>query len=167
MADNWLVILFGRLALVALVLGAATAAAATERLTIQLVLGGAVSWSFVPLLQLGTGLLLLRGSSGRRLELLERYFALHWPWSLWIIVFSGAVLLLPPRFTGVSLVATAGAPLIWTVWLLLEYCRADLGFDRRTARRRVAQHQAVTYGLVVGYVALAVALWPRIVGIFA
>jgi hypothetical protein len=165
--DNSRVILLGRMALVALVIGSATAIAATERVTFALVLAGASGWAFVPLLQALTGLLLLRGSRGPRLPSLERYFALHWPWSLWIIAFSGAVLLLPPRLTGVSLVATAVVPLLWTVWLLLDYCRADLGFDRRTARRRVALHQAVTYGLVVGYVSLAVALWPRVVGTFA
>jgi len=160
-------ILLARMGLVALVIGAATAIAATERVTLALVLSGTIKWCFVPILQLLTGLLLLRGLAGARQSQLERYFEMHWPWSLWIVLFCGAMLLLPPRFTGVSLTATAVVPLLWTIWLLLEFCRADLSLDSRTARLRVAQHQTVTYVLVLAYVSLAVALWPRVVGALA
>ena len=160
-------ILVARMALVALVIGTSVSVAATERVTFSLVAGGFIGWAFVPVLQLLTGLLLVQGRPGKRIFQLERYFATHWPWSLWILVFNGAVLLLPTRVTGLWLTATAVVPMLWTMWLLGEFCRQDLALDPRHARRRVLLHQAVTYLLVFGYVSLAVALWPRIVGLVA
>lgn len=165
MHDNLPVTLLARMALVALVIGTSVTVAATERLTLSLVLSGSLGWVFVPLLQLLTGLLLVRGLPGGRMRQLERYFATHWPWSIWILVFNAAVLLLPMRLTGLWLTATAVVPMLWTVWLLMEFCRQDLALDSRMARRRVLLHQSVTYVLVVGYVSVAVALWPRLAGI--
>ena len=159
--------LLARMALVALVIGTSVTVAATERLTLSMVISGSLGWAFVPLLQLLTGLLLVRGVPGGRMRQLERYFATHWPWSIWIIAFNAAILLLPGHLTGLWLTATAVVPLLWTVWLLMEFCRQDLALDSPIARRRVLLHQAVTYGLVVGYVSVAVALWPRLSGLAA
>jgi hypothetical protein len=49
--------------------------------------------------------------------------------------------------------------------LLIDVCRRDFGMPHRAAIRRVIGHQALTYALVVVYVQLSVALWPRIVGV--
>lgn len=163
--DNFVVKLAARMALVALVIGTAVTVAAAGRVTIPLLITGVLGWSFVPVLQLLTGLLLVRNGSGPRLRQLERYFATHWPWSIWILAFHAALLLVPPAYAGVWLTTTAMAPILWTVMLLLEFCRRELMLDRRTAVRRVALHQAVTYLLVLGYVSIAVALWPRILGL--
>jgi hypothetical protein len=180
--DNSRVQTLGRMALIALVIGTAVTVSATERVTISLVAAGAIGWSFVPVLQLLTGWLLLSGPvvaggpvpgvatgpvPGSGLAL-DRYFATHWPWSLWILAVHGGFLMLPAiRTVGLLFVVTAAVPVIWTVRLLLVFCRDELRMSRRQSWRRVALHQAVTYLLVFGYITFAVALWPRIVGLFS
>lgn len=159
-----------RMALVAAVIGTSVTVSATERVTLSLVLAGFLGWSFVPLLQLGTGLLLVRGAEARRrLDLLDRYFALGWAWNLWVVVIHGVLLMWPAgRRLGVTAVGIAAVvPIVWTLELLFDYCRRDLGLDHHGALVRLVQHQVVTYSLVVAYVVFAVSLWPRIVGLFA
>jgi hypothetical protein len=159
---------FGRMALVALVIGTSVTVSATERVTLSLVLAGTIGWSFVPVLQLLTGLVLIGDSSRDRPKALDRYFATHWPWSLWILTVHAVILTTPLfRSVGFTLAITAGIPLIWTVRLLLGFCRSELGMDLRQARRRVGLHQAATYLLVLAYISFAVALWPRVVGLSA
>jgi hypothetical protein len=124
-------------------------------------------------LQALTGILLVRGpgpgaSATDLTAALDRYFAAGWPWSLWILSVHGAVLMVPwTRSLGPLPAITAVAPMFWTVRLLLDICRNDLAMERAKARRRVALHQAVTYLLVLAYIAFAVALWPRIVEMVA
>ena len=155
--------LAARLALVALVIGTSVTTSATERVTLSLALAGAAGWSFVPLLQLMTGFLLIRGARAPRIGLLDRYFATGWPWTLWILaVHAGFVGFPATRRFGLFLILTAAVPIIWTVRLLWAFCRAELRLDARQSWRRVAGHQVATYVLVVAYVWIAVALWPRI-----
>ena len=154
------------MALVAVIVGASTAIAATGRITLSLVATGALWWSLVPVLQLATGLVLVAGVGGGSLPLrLERYFATHWPWSLWIVAFHATLLLLPARWLGLWLAASGAIPLVWTAWLLRQFCRRELGLDARAAWRRVAVHQAITYAALVLAFWMAVALWPRILGV--
>ena len=159
--------LAGRMALVALVIGTSVTASATERVTISLAVTGAVGWSFVPILQLVTGLLLVGGSRDR-LRLLDRYFATGWPWLLWILAAHAAFVAIPAtRKYGLWITVTTCVPMLWTARLLFAFCREDLGLDTTQARWRIGTHQCATYALVVTYVWLAVALWPRIVRAFA
>ncbi len=148
--------------LIALVIGTSVTVSATERVTVLLVLAGALGWSFVPILQLATGLILIRGA-GARTRRLSGYFATHWPWSLWILTAHAAMLLSNfVRTYGLWLAPTAVVPMLWTVRLLLGFCREELRLDNRQCRRRVAMHQVTTYVLVLVCVAFAVALWPRL-----
>jgi hypothetical protein len=168
MPDNPSVKVVSRMALVALVIGTSVTVSATERVTLPLILAGTIGWSFVPFCQLLTGLLLTRGVGGGRTMILDRYFATHWPWSLWILAVHAVFLMAPVvRSVGLGLALTAPVPIIWTVRLLLGFCRSELGMDRRQSVRRVGLHQAATYLLVLGYIFFAVALWPRIVGLVA
>lgn len=162
--------MLARMALVAVIIGTSVTVSATERVTLALVLAGSIGWSFVPLLQLLTGLLLIRGTArSRRLDLLDRYFATGWSWNLWILAIHVTLLLWPAsRRLGILVIGIAAiVPIVWTLKSLFDYCRRDLGLDPRGARARVFQHQAVTYALVVAYVIFAVSLWPRVVGLFA
>src|SRR5262245_10706842 len=76
-----------RPALVALVLGTATAVSSTGHLTIGLLVSGFVCWSFVPLLQIATAAAIMRSPASRSIPLAQRldlWFVGHAPWSLWI-----------------------------------------------------------------------------------
>ena len=158
---------FGFMLLVSLIIGTATAAAATGRVTLSLVGSGALGWSFVPVLQLLTGLILIRGPRGEWLVQLERYFELHWPWSLWILAYHAALLLLPTRALGTWLALTGVVPMVVTARLLLHFTRVHVVDDRRAAIRRVVLHQAVTYSVFLAYAAVAVALWSRVLKVLA
>lgn len=153
---------------IAAVLGTSVTVTATERVDAWLVLGGMLGWSFVPVLQAATGLVLVRGSRAPLASALEQYFATHWPWSLTILAAHAAVLMIP-WFRGHALwVAGLVVPAVLvTIRLLLALCRGPLGMEPRLARRRVAQHQFLTLLLIVLYVQLATALWPRILGVLS
>lgn len=157
------------MALVALVIGTSVAAAATERVTISLVVTSTVAWAFVPVLQLLTGLWLVRAATpGRRLDALERYFATHWAWSLWILAVHAMFLVWPAsRGSVLLLLPTAIVPAALTVRALGRLCRDGFGMPPGAARRAVAGHQALTWLLVAAYVAWASAYVPRVVGILS
>ena len=153
--------------LVALVIGTSVAAAATERVTIPLVLASSLGWAFVPVIQLLTGLVLVRGAArGCRLHALEQYFDTHRAWSLWILGVHAVFLLVPAsRGVGLVLVPFALLPALLTIRALVRVCREVLGMPATAARRAVALHQAVTYVIVLAYAAWASAYLPRAVGL--
>src|SRR5215213_10096664 len=153
------------MALVALVLATAMSIAATGRLTIALLLSGLACFWFVPVLQLLTGLLMLRHRHGvpRRLAL-DGYFETHRPWSLWILGMAAIVILLPnPGGATYPLALTAVVPAAFTIRGLLRFSRETLGDSRRHAWQRVALHQGATFVVLIAYMDLSVALWPRVV----
>jgi hypothetical protein len=159
--DNRAVRLLGQMTLVALVIGVSLSAASTERVDFRLVLSTSLAWSFVPALQLLTGLVLTRGSADR-LRALEAYFRTHVPWSLWILgVHALFVVATPARDAALWVALTAVVPAVLTARALLALCRSRLALSPRAARRRVAVHQALSYGLVLLYVEFAVALGAR------
>lgn len=159
--------LVARMVLVALVVGVSVTSSATERVNLSLVISGALGWSFVPVLQLVTGLLVVRRPSIGAIASLDKYFATGWPWLLWILALHAVFILFPATHAfGRLLMLTAVAPMLWTVRLLMQLCRHELGLDARTSLRRVLVHQGVTYSVVFAYISIAVALWPRIVGLF-
>lgn len=154
--------------LVAAVVGVSVTVTATERVDLWLVLSGVLGWSFVPALQLATGLVLVRGSREPLGTSLAWYFAAHWPWSLTILT-AHAALLMIPWFRGHAfwLAGLTLLPIVVTIRLLLALCKGPLRMDPRQARRRVAEHQLLTLLLIVLYVSIAIALWPRVVGVLS
>lgn len=167
--DNARLRLAGYMALVALVIGTSVAAAATGRVTIPLVLTSTLAWAFVPVIQLLTGLVLVRGAAaGGRVRALERYFGTHRAWSLWILAVH-AVFLVWPASRGfvLPLVATGILPAALTVRALGRVCREGLGMSAGAARRAVIVHQTMTLGLVVAYAVWASAYVPRLAGLLS
>ena len=154
--------------LIAAVIGTSVTVTATERVDAWLVLAGLLGWSFVPLLQLVTGLVLVRGSRVPLAGALEQYFATHWPWSLAILA-AHAALLMIPWFRGHAfwLLGLAVPAAFLTIRLLRAFCGGTLRMPPRQARRRVAEHQLLTLLIMLLYVQLATALWPRILWVLS
>lgn len=163
MADNpWPVRIVGRMALLSVILGVSFSAAATERVDAGLVVSTSLAWSFVPVVQLLTGLVLTRGSA-KRFTALDAYFATHRPWSLWILGIHALFLLAgPARSAALWLALTAVVPAVWTARLLVTMCRDRLGLSARESRRRVAIHEVLSCGLILLYVWFAAALGARL-----
>jgi hypothetical protein len=153
-----------RPALVALVIGTATAVSATERITFSLVASGTMCWSFVPALQMATAACVLRSarrdiSMARRLDL---WFMGHGPWSLWLLS-ACALFVWPPnvRYLELWIIAGATVAAAWTMTIASAFCRTVLGDSGQLARRRTALHQVITWTIVTSYAVFAGQLWPR------
>ncbi len=154
-----------RPALVALVLGTATAFSATGHATIGLLVSGFVCWSFVPLLQMATAAAIMRSAASRSIPLgrrLDLWFMGHAPWSLWIVTAAGILAAAPGRVE-LPIVVSAVIPIVWTNIIATAFCRVVLGDRPAAARARTAVHQALTWTIAFVYFAFAVALWPRVV----
>lgn len=166
--DNACLRLLGQMALVAVIIGASVATAATERVTASLVLTSALAWAFVPLIQLGTGLWLVRSAgAGRRIPALEHYFDTHRPWSLFILAVHAVLVVWPAsRAFALAFVPLAALPITMTVSALMAMCRDVLGMSTAAARRMVLIHQVITYVMAAAYASWASAHVPRFVGLF-
>jgi hypothetical protein len=150
---------------IAIIIGTTTAIASTGRLTLSLLVSGTVCWSFVPVLQLMTGLILVRGGRVSRAKALALYFDTHRPWSLWLI--SAAMLLLLLADPGgwlIPILATAIAPAIVSGRAVTALLTQKLGFSVPQARRRAALHYTLTLAIVLIYAEYAGALIRRFVG---
>jgi hypothetical protein len=147
----------------ALMLGTATAVMATGRITLSLVLSGMLVWSFVPVFQVLTGLVLVRGSRTPRAVALARYFAPGWYWWIWYLILSAILLIVPHagRFL-YALLCTFPIPAALTVRSLVALRRELHGDNAFTALRHVAVHQGVTYLSLAVYIGWTVALWARL-----
>ena len=149
--------------LTAMVIGTATAVAGTGRVTLSLVASGTLVWTFVPLLQLLTGLLLVRGAAIGTRRALEGYFARHHPWLLWLLAVAAAILLLPhSAYRSLAILTSALVPAYIGARQLAAFCRDDLGFTAAASRRRLLLHQSLTYLFVLLYVDYATELGERL-----
>ena len=155
-------ILFGQMALTALVIGTATAVLGAGRVTIPLIASTMLIWIWIPIVQLFTGLYFVRGARGPRSDALVRYFDTGRYWLGWLLLFTVVILLAPRPFAILHYaVATAIVPAALTRRALV-WVGKTCGMPERTARRRALMHQAITYTIVLLYFGWAVALWPRL-----
>lgn len=153
-----------RPALVALVLGASVAIAATRHVTPGLLLSTTLCWSFVVLLQIAIAWSLIGGHSRRTVGLsraIDLFFASHVPWSLWILA-AAAWGPSPMGRSTTPLLVAAAVPAVLTPRMIAAFFREVLEMDPQKARARTAVHQAVTWGLFVLLFGLSVAAVPRI-----
>lgn len=149
--------------LTALVLGTAAAVAGTGRVTLSLVVSTTICWSFVPILQLLTGVLLVAPGRGDRRRALASYFETGRYWSAWVLALAAALLMAPdPGPLAIYLLMTAVVPLLLTARALVTVRREVFGDSRTTALRIVVAHQGLSIVLILGYAAWASALWARL-----
>ena len=140
-----------RMILTAVVLATVTAIMGTGRVTASLIVSGAAMWSFVPLLQLLTGVLFI---GGLHAPALRAYFETGRSWLLWMLALGTVLLFWPdPGFLMAPLVATCIVPLVLTA----------RGLRRLAPWRAVLLHQAATMTLMVSYIAWAIGGWTRLV----
>ena len=150
--------------LVVLILGISTSIAGAGRVTVSLVLGSALCWSFVVMLQLLTGLALIASAPSRRVDLpraIELLFDAHGPWSIWLALVGFLYTIAASLSTMV--LSTVG-PFVWTAVIVWAYTREVLGVPRGAALARTLAHQALSVALIIGYVELTTRLSLRIIG---
>jgi hypothetical protein len=156
---------FERPALVAVVIGTAVTLSSARRASIGLVLMGIVCWSFVPLMQVLIGLVVIGRARGRSMSVarcLELLFAGHLPWSLWTLVMVGLYTFTPLHIVLAAQVLSLLIPAVWTTIIVDAFCRTALDCTPARARLLTAAHQAMTWTAFFAYVFLVSGFWPRV-----
>lgn len=153
-----------RPALVALVIGASIAMAATREAPAALLVSTTLSWSMVVVFQVIIALAMIRPARGTVgiARALDLFFASHAPWSLWML----AVVAWAPMPGGRPLtpvLIAAIVPLALTFRAITAHFQFVLGLDPRAALRRAILHQAITWILLLGGYGMTVAPIPRLV----
>jgi hypothetical protein len=152
----------------AVTIGASTTITATGVASLVSIGIGALSWSFVPVIQLANGLLLCRrpprGPTDRA-RAIELFFQAHLPWSLWMIGVALVLLWRPQESMAIeSLLQTTAVPIAWTGVIVRSFCVTVLGCSPGQASWRALVYLGITLAVMFMYLFLAVGLWPRIVG---
>jgi len=151
--------------LVLVVLAVATAIAATGRITASLFASAMLLWSWVVLVQLAGGALMVLTAATRRVNAataVDLFFASHTPWTLWAIgvgmwAASGVDFSLELAI-GIGLLAS-----VWTAVILAAFNREVLLVSRTEARMRTGVHQTLIWVVGLSYVAWMSGGWFRLV----
>jgi hypothetical protein len=149
-----------------LLIGCAASVASTNRITLPLALGLAVSWMFVPLTQVLIAAIVVatarapRIGGTRAIALLLRG---HAPWSLFLVGASAIVAIGGyPAYRVMTFAAIV--PLLLTLRIVHAFAREVLDDGARGAVARALAHQALTWFVAAVYLDKAVGLVPRIQG---
>jgi hypothetical protein len=157
-----------RPAVAAIAIGTAASILATERVTLTLVLTTTLCWSFIVVVQLFAGLVLIarsRSSIVARAPALDLLFMGHGPWSLWLLAVAAWTAWFPrPESRELIVLGSAIVPWVWTVTILFSFCTIVMRASRREAIVGILLHQFIVWTVAVMYVDFAVALRPRILG---
>lgn len=155
-----------RIAFVALIQGVAIAMAATQTVAAPVVASLAACWSAALAVQLLAAVILIRSARTRTIPVsgaLDLFYLGHAPWSLWLLTCAAAFTWLLPYFTWIVLL-TMVVPVALTARIVIAFAQHVLGLSRREALRRTMLHQVGIWLALIGCLAAAVALWPRIAG---
>ncbi len=163
-----IVLALRRPAFVALVLGTTVAMTSTGRVTAALVASVALCWSFATAAQLAAAAILVGSSARRHVPMargIDLLFIGHAPWSLWLLLLAAWSVWSPYPKPGLTTVVALGSiPAIWTAVIIYGFCRSVLNLAPRAALTRMLLHQSTTWGLAALYIAVAVQMWPRLLG---
>jgi hypothetical protein len=151
--------------LLAFVLGCFVSFMASGRLTALLIADGAVSFAFVPILEIAALAVVIAGTRARRTtrlsHILDLFFAGNAPWLLWLVAVMAIAAVVPPRRIGTwftPLVLTAAVPAAWSTYIDFHFFREVTGRSKRGAIRDVVSHRALGWVAAVAYF-LGIALW--------
>jgi hypothetical protein len=158
-----------RPALAAIVAGAAISLTATGRVTAPLLLGTTLYWSFAFAWQVAVAAIMTRRADtpltmSQRLDLL---FTGQAPWSLWLLIATAWIRLMPGLSDLYVVLCTTAVPAAWTSAVIYGFYTGALGLTQRGAIVRTLLHQASIWLFAFVYVAWAVALWARASAAFA
>lgn len=124
----------------------------TGRLTLGLVLSLAACWSVVLSLQaLAAAALVVGAGHRRRLSVraaVSLLFVGHAPWSIWTLAIAAFAMVLPARLLDVVPALLLAIPFaLWSVVIIVAFCREVLRLPRSEALLATAAHQAIVWGV--------------------
>ena len=136
-----------------------------------LVLGIAISWALIPLVQVCAGALLIVTARRRAVPLLEAldlFLMGHVPWSLWLLGAAAAIVLSPAPFPADRLLAASAlVPLAWTAMIIAAFGRTVLLSTPRAAALRAAVHQLALWGGTSFFFIWLTDSWARVLALFS
>lgn len=152
--------------------GALVSVLASGRLSVRLILDGAVSFAFVVAIEIAALAIASRtGLSGRRdsggpapapfAREIDVFFIGNAPWLLWMIAAGALFSVVPPRAFGSWFrFAFAGClvPAVWSAWIDFHFFRDVLRRPPRGAWRAVLVNRAVGWVATIG-IFLGIAIW--------
>jgi hypothetical protein len=155
-----------RLVLLAFFLGSTVSLLASGRLTPRLVVDGALSMAFVPIIQLGAFGAVYRW---RRRPMAfgvaaDRFFAGNLPWLYWLFGVAVVAAFVPPTQMGYWVVPIELAmfvPIGWGTWLDIRFFRDDMAATPRGAAGDAALYRAIAWPLITAYF-LGIAIWAEV-----
>jgi hypothetical protein len=143
-----------RPAMFLLALGTAVSIMLTRRPTLDVIALSAVFWSFVVVVQLVAGAVVIASAPARQVGLLrglDLWFAGHLPYSLWLLIVA-AMVEISGKSSPVIFLLSALIPAAWTMVIAAAFCRTVLATTRAGARWRMALHQAAILCVAAVYV---------------
>ena len=159
-------LLWKRPAFVALILGCTVSFLTARSLTLRLVVSGAVTWSYVPLLEVASLAIVWKWHRPTLplARTIDVFFAGHGPWSLWLISSAALWAGLPQLISSRVWLGSAVVVLIWSAHL--DYCfwRTALSRSHAEAIRDLLLQRALCWipgVLVFG----AGSLWSDLMGL--
>ena len=146
------------------VLGCGVSAMASGRFSARLIADGAISFSFLPVIEMLAFAIVNAIGSRRSLPFaraVDRFFSGNWPWLLWLSTVAAVTATVPPRHVGpwlLFLVLSALVPFAASLFIDARFFREVSGRVPRAARTDVLIHRAIAWPLGIGYF-FGIAIW--------
>jgi hypothetical protein len=154
----------------AVTIGTAASISSTAHVSVGLVASVTACWAFLIAIQVIAAWVTVPSASRcamGRARAIDLLFSGHAPWSLWLLACAAWALVMPVVGRDTRwLLASMMVPLIWNIIIVFAFFRNALGVPHDDAVRRTIAHQAISVGSALAILGSAVAIWPRIVGIF-
>lgn len=140
---------------VAILMGCMVSLLASERLTLRLIVGGAISATFILLTQVGALALVRRSDSlVSRFRTVDLFFAGYGPWSLWMAGMSAAWAFASPAhalaWAGLpTILASASLVALWSACIDFCFFRSVLELTPTAAFVSLLLQRTVSWGLAL------------------
>ena len=151
-------------------LGCFVSIGASGRLTVRLILDGAVSFGFVVVIEMAALAIVTRTRVGREpgaragtpfARDVDVFFIGNAPWLWWLLLLGTVLGVVPPRDLGPWLrAATVGSliPAVWSMWIDYHFFREVLMQSPGRAGRALLVNRAVGWIAAIG-IFLGIAIW--------
>ena len=158
--------------LLAFLLGCSVSVLASGRFSVRLITDGALSFLFVPLIEMAA-LALVTGTGTRRgisfKRTVDLFFTGNAPWLLWLVGFAVLGCLVTPVKMGPWILAFfAGSliPVSWSVYIDYHFYREVMNRPPASAVRDILIHRAISW-VVAGAYFFGIAIWSELLPEFA